>query len=75
MILVVEADRSVPWTQPDDLNWSKGASRSRLASPHAGGSHVVWADGSSKFIKATIEPRILEGLLTITGNEVLSGSG
>jgi prepilin-type processing-associated H-X9-DG protein len=71
-ILVIETDKLVPWTKPDDLSWAPGGPAPGLASPHAGGAHVVFADGSTRFIKATIEPRILVGLLTMNGNEVLS---
>jgi prepilin-type processing-associated H-X9-DG protein len=71
-ILVMETDARVPWTKPDDLHWTKGEPLPRVASSHAGGAHVVFADGVSRFIKVVIEPRILEGLLTINGGEVLS---
>jgi hypothetical protein len=74
-ILVFETDIAVQWTKPDDLRWTKGEPLPRVASAHAGGSHVVFADSTAKFIKATIEPRILEAILTINGGEVLSGSG
>jgi len=70
--LVVETDALVPWTKPDDLKWAPGGPLPRLASPHGGGAHVLFADGSTRFIKATIDPRILQGLLTINGSEVLS---
>jgi hypothetical protein len=74
-ILVLETDVAVPWTKPDDLRWTKGEPLPRVASAHAGGSHVVFADTAIRFIKSTIEPRILEAILTINGGEVLSGSG
>ena len=71
-ILVFETDLAVAWTRPDDLQWSKGEPVPRVASPHVGGSHVLFADGAPKFLKATIDPNILSSLLTINGNEVLS---
>jgi len=70
--LVIETDALVPWTKPDDLRWAPGGPLPHLASPHAGGTHVLFADGATRFIKATIDPRILQGLLTINGSEVLS---
>ena len=74
-ILVLETDAPVPWTKPDDLHWTKGEPLPRVASPHAGGSHAVFADGASRFIIATIEPNTLQAILTINGGEVVSGRG
>jgi hypothetical protein len=74
-ILALEAEAPVLWTKPDDVYWTKGAELPRLASPHAGGSHAVFADGVTKFLKSSIESKTLEALLTINGGEVISGSG
>jgi hypothetical protein len=74
-ILVLETDKQIPWTKPDDVQWTKGAPLPHLASPHAGGSHAVFVDGATRFLKSTIEPRTFEAILTINGGEVLSGSG
>jgi prepilin-type processing-associated H-X9-DG protein len=74
-IMVLETDSFVPWTKPDDLHWSKGGALPALASPHPNGAHAVFADGATKFLKATIRPEILLALLTINGGEVISGGG
>jgi prepilin-type processing-associated H-X9-DG protein len=73
-ILVIETDARVPWTKPADLAWNPDGPLPPLASPHHGGAHVLFADGSVRFLKVTIEPRILLALLTKNGNEVISGS-
>jgi prepilin-type processing-associated H-X9-DG protein len=70
-ILLLETDDFVPWTKPDDLHWSKGAPLPRLASPHPGGTHVLFADGATKFLKPTIRPEILLALITMNGGEVI----
>jgi len=70
--LVIETNRLVPWTKPDDLRWAPGGPLPHVASPHPGGTHILFADGARRFIKVTIDPRILQGLLTINGSEVLS---
>jgi prepilin-type processing-associated H-X9-DG protein len=72
-VLVFETDALVPWTKPDDLRWERDGPLPRLASPHAGGTHVVFADGSTRFLKRTITPNILLAFLTMNGNEVLGG--
>ena len=41
---------------------------------HTGGANAVFADGTVHFLKATIDVRILAGLITRAGGEVL-GSG
>ena len=73
-VLVIETDTQIPWTKPDDLHWAPGGPLPKMASLHAGGTHALFADGRTKFLKRTIEPRILVGLLTMNGNEVLSSS-
>jgi prepilin-type processing-associated H-X9-DG protein len=72
-VLVLEASVSVPWTRPDDLRWEKGGPLPRMASPHGGGAHVLLADGSSRFLRATIDPVILLAILTINGGEITGG--
>ncbi len=71
-LLVIESDSPVPWTKPDDLQWARGGPLPPVSSPHAGGTHALLADGSARFLKNTIDPNILRGLLTINGGEVLS---
>jgi prepilin-type processing-associated H-X9-DG protein len=71
-ILVLETDALVPWTKPDDLTWERDGPLPLLASPHLGGAHVVFADGSTRFLKSAIDRRVLLALVTMNGNEVLS---
>ena len=73
-ILVMESNSLVPWTKPEDLHWVRGGPLPPVSSPHQGGTHVLFADGSARFIKPTVSPNILAALLTINGGEVLSGS-
>jgi hypothetical protein len=71
-ILVLETDTPVPWTRPDDLAWSPGATPPRVASPHGGGAHALLADGTTRFLRPTIEPSVLLAVLTINGGEITS---
>jgi prepilin-type processing-associated H-X9-DG protein len=70
--LIFESDTLVPWTKPEDLVWAPGGPLPKLAGPHRGGTHVLFADGARRFLKPSIAPNILLGLLTINGGEVLS---
>jgi Protein of unknown function (DUF1559) len=74
-VLILETNYLIPWTKPDDLKWAQGESPPALASPHEGGSHVVFVDGAIRFLKRTMDPRTFATLLTINGGEVISGSG
>jgi prepilin-type processing-associated H-X9-DG protein len=70
--LVFETNVFVPWTKPEELHWAPGKPLPQLASPHAGGANVLFADGSSRWVKSTIAPQTLLALLTVNGGEVLS---
>jgi Protein of unknown function (DUF1559) len=72
-VLVVETDALVPWTKPDELVWTPGGPLPQLRSPHANGTHALFADGATRFLKRTIERRILLALFTINGGEVFGG--
>jgi prepilin-type N-terminal cleavage/methylation domain-containing protein/prepilin-type processing-associated H-X9-DG protein len=43
-------------------------------SHHPGGAHFLFADGSARFLKETIDPRVLAALLSRKGGEVISMS-
>lgn len=72
-LLVIETDATVPWTKPDDLRWSPGSPPPKLASPHDGGAHFLFGDGSTRFVKSSIAPATLLALITRNGGEVLGG--
>jgi hypothetical protein len=72
-VLVFETDALVPWTKPDDLHWARGGPLPRLSSPHPGGTHAIFADMATRFLKSTIGPEILLALLTINGGELTGG--
>ncbi len=69
---MIESDSPVPWTKPDDLHWARGGPLPPMSSPHQGGTNALFADGSTRFLKDTIDLNILPGLFTINGGEVLS---
>jgi prepilin-type processing-associated H-X9-DG protein len=71
--LIFETDATVPWTRPDDLQWTRGGPLPRLAGPHPGGVHVLFVDGLVRFLKGTIDPQVLWAILTINGGEVVGG--
>jgi prepilin-type processing-associated H-X9-DG protein len=73
-ILVGETRGGVTWSAPDDLPFDPNAWAMGFGSFHAGGFNVLFADGSVKFIKLTVNPKTLEALTTRDGGEVIDSS-
>jgi prepilin-type processing-associated H-X9-DG protein len=72
-VMVVEADRPVPWTKPDDIDFDRDAPTPSFGKHHPGGFNALFADGSVKFLKHSIDEKLLRNLLTRDGGEVVSG--
>jgi prepilin-type processing-associated H-X9-DG protein len=72
-LLVAESDQPVPWTKPDDVDIT--AITTSLGSRHPGGFNALFADGSVRFLKVTINPAILQALGTRKGGEVVGADG
>ncbi len=77
-LMVVEAcGVDIPWMKPQDID---AASIKRVGDPkgasskHAGGTHVLMADGSVRFISNNIDKKTLKALITRNGGEPLSES-
>lgn len=45
-----------------------------FACHHPGGAGFAFADGSARFLKETVDPKVLAALLSRSGGEVISGS-
>jgi prepilin-type processing-associated H-X9-DG protein len=74
-VLIAETRRGVPWTKPEDVPFDMTVPLTGLGSHHGyhnNGFNVAFADGSVRFLKTSIAARVLEALLTRSGNEVFS---
>jgi prepilin-type processing-associated H-X9-DG protein len=74
-IVVSESLRNVPWTKPEDLPLDMAVMQSGLGSQHGyhiNGLNALFADGSVRFLKRSINPNVLRALLTRNGNETVS---
>jgi prepilin-type processing-associated H-X9-DG protein len=79
-IAVVEAKEAVPWTKPEsELSFEPdpkleriGALAKSLGGHFPGGFNALFCDGSVRFIKASINLRVLQALITRNGGEVIS---
>jgi hypothetical protein len=73
-ILCVEAEKSVPWTKPDDLPFDP--KKDEL--PKVGGAmfeagfNCLICDGSVRFIKKDVAKETLKALITRDGGEVIN---
>lgn len=72
-ILVVEAKRDIPWTKPDDIEFDaeKAEQLPELGGYFEGGFNALFADGSVRFIKKTIDLTTFKALTTKSGGEVI----
>jgi prepilin-type processing-associated H-X9-DG protein len=68
-IMVVEADRAVPWTKPDELEFDPEQPTKGLGTIRNGGFNALMADGSVRFILKTIDAGLLRALMTKAGGE------
>ena len=73
-ILLGESRSVVPWTKPEDLRFDMSIPLSGLGSHHGNhknGFNVLFADNSVRFLKTSIDPSDIEGLLTRNGHDIV----
>jgi prepilin-type N-terminal cleavage/methylation domain-containing protein/prepilin-type processing-associated H-X9-DG protein len=63
-----------PWltTGPFIAQGSNAGNNEELSSFHPGGINVLMGDGSVRFLKDSVNPVVLRGLISLAGGEVLS---
>jgi RNA polymerase sigma factor (sigma-70 family) len=71
-LMVVEAGAAVPWTKPEDLKYTPGQPAPKLGGQFRNGFTAVTADGFTRFIKKSIDPAILDAMITRNGGEVIN---
>jgi hypothetical protein len=70
-ILVVEAEKAVPWTKPEDVPYDAKKAVPKLGGLFPEGFHIALGDGSVKFISRKIAAKDLRALITPAGGEVI----
>jgi hypothetical protein len=59
--MLVEAEKEVPWTKPEDLTFDPEAKMlPKLGGAFKGGFHALFGDGSVRFIADTLKPETLK---------------
>ncbi len=74
-ILAVEGRREIPWTKPEDIPIPPQSDRSTPMPEFGGyspdGFNVLFADGSVRFVKNSINPQTLRAMFSRAGREVI----
>ena len=70
-IMVAEAAKPVAWTAPDDIVFDPTIPNFGLGSLHPGGVNSLFADGSVRFLRTSVQPSVLSALITRDGGEVV----
>lgn len=70
-IMVAEAADGVPWTKPDDLDFTADGPLPKLGFFFRERCNVLFGDGSVRTLKPTIDPKTLKALITRSGGEVI----
>jgi len=63
LVLEVNPDAAVEWTRPSELEYSEDNPLAGLGRAHPGGFNAAIADGSVRFIAATVDPQVFLRLL------------
>ncbi|MHC5536971.1 sigma-70 family RNA polymerase sigma factor [Singulisphaera rosea] len=70
-LMVVEAAKSVPWTKPEDIEYSPDKPVPALGHSTKEGFTAVTADGAQHFFRRPLDEESLRRLITRNGGEVL----
>ena len=74
-ILAIESAGETPWTKPEDIDFDPknfpGAALPDLKTFGEDGFVTVFADGSARFIKKSIDPGVLKALISMAGGELI----
>jgi len=70
-LAVVETERQIPWTKPEDLKYDPAGPLPPIGSAHPGGYNAAFADGTVRFISRNIDEKLLRALITISGGETV----
>ena len=62
-IMIVEANRDIPWTKPEDIECDPSQPLPKLGGHFAGGFSAAFADGSVRFIGQGVDEKSLKALI------------
>ncbi len=68
-ILLVRAQRGIPWTQPEDIGYDPQMAVPSLGGFYANGFHALFADGAVHFLSSSLSESLLRAMITRGGGE------
>ncbi len=71
-IAVVEAQRPIPWTKPEDIPYDPAKPLPKLGGYEPNTFSAAFADGSVRAIQNNVDQNILRALISRAGGEVIS---
>jgi beta-lactamase regulating signal transducer with metallopeptidase domain len=71
-IAFVEAKRAVPWTKPEDIDYSPDKPMPKFGGWRPGGFIVATCDGAVRFVQDNLDQQVLRAMITKAGGEPLS---
>ena len=75
LMLGEAVNANIPWMKPEDVDVAAHPAigdPSGFSSDHPGGAHFLFADGSVRYLSASINQQTLNALYTRNGNEAVS---
>lgn len=72
-ILAVEAKTNIPWTKPEDFEYSATGPLPAFGGFSAEGFNAAFVDGSVRFMSKTLDEKTLRSVITARGGEVITG--
>ena len=71
-VLLVEAQRKIPWNKPDDIGYEKQGDLPKLGGLSPGGRNVLMGDGSVRFVSDQLDEKVWRAMITRAGGEVVN---
>jgi len=73
-LMIVQGEKAVPWTKPDDVTFDPKANNSPRLYRHPYGYVVLLCDGSVRILPPTISAERLKAIVTRSGGETIGPS-
>jgi prepilin-type processing-associated H-X9-DG protein len=70
-IMIVETDKEIPWTKPEDVAFDADKKLLRMGGLFDGGFNALFGDGSVRFIAKDTKEATLKAMITRDGAEVI----
>jgi prepilin-type processing-associated H-X9-DG protein len=70
-LMLVEAQRDIPWTKPEDIAYDPNQPLPKFGGLRPNGFNAAFCDGSVRFISNTVAEAVLRALITKAGGEIV----